>query len=55
MMFGMGIGFMILMPLLYTLLGFVFGILGAFLYNLLGKWIGGFEMEFEQDAPPPLR
>jgi hypothetical protein len=51
LMFGMGIGFMVMLPLLYAFLGFIFGILGAFLYNLLAKWIGGFALEFEQEAP----
>jgi hypothetical protein len=54
LMFGMGLGFMIMMPVLYTLLGFVFGVIGAWLYNLLARWIGGFEVEFEQEAPPPV-
>lgn len=28
--------------------GFIGGLLGAFIYNLLAKWIGGIEMEFEE-------
>lgn len=51
MAFGMGIGFMIAMPLIYAVMGFVFGVLGALLYNFLAKWIGGFEVEFEQQPP----
>jgi len=52
-MFGMGIGFLIFLPVLYAFLGFIFGVFGAFIYNLLAKWIGGFEMEFEQESAPP--
>jgi hypothetical protein len=50
MMFGMG--FMVCLPLLYAVMGFIFGVLGAWIYNLLSKWIGGFELEFETPAPP---
>jgi len=54
LMFGMGVGFMIFLPLLYALMGFVGGALCAWIYNLLARWIGGLEMEFEQPAPPPI-
>ena len=52
LMFGMGIGFMIFLPVLYAGIGFVFGVLSAWIYNLLTKWIGGLELDFEQSAPP---
>ena len=52
LMFGMGVGFMILLPVFYAVMGFVFGALSAFVYNLLAKWIGGLEFEFETKAPP---
>src|SRR2546430_2354614 len=42
-----GIVFAILMPLIYGFMGFVTGALGAFLYNLFSKWVGGFELEVE--------
>jgi hypothetical protein len=54
----MGIGFMMVLPFLYAAIGFVTGCLGAWFYNLLTKWIGGLEFEFEERmppaAPPPL-
>ncbi len=54
-MFGMGMGFLVFVPIFYAGLGFVFGVIGAFIYNLLAGWIGGFEMDFEQTTqPPPL-
>ena len=53
-MFGMGFGFMVCLPILYALMGFIFGVIGAFFYNLLGRWIGGFELEFEPVSPPPV-
>jgi len=52
-MLGMGVGFMLLLPVMYAVMGFIFGVLSAFVYNLLAGWIGGFSLQFEQDAPPP--
>ena len=54
LMLGMGVGAIIMLPLFYALMGFVFGILSAWVYNLLAKWLGGFELDFETQAPPPL-
>jgi hypothetical protein len=53
LMFGMGIGFMIFLPVMYAAFGFVFGALGAWVYNLLTRWLGGLDLEFESEAPPP--
>jgi hypothetical protein len=52
MFLGMGVGMIVVFPLIYTVMGFLAGVISAFIYNLLAKWIGGFEMEFEQPAPP---
>ncbi len=54
-----GVVFAIAMPILYGLMGFVTGAIGAGLYNLLAKWLGGFELELETQptgltAPYPL-
>ena len=54
LMFGMGVGFIIVLPVIYAVMGFIFGVIGAWVYNLLAKWMGGFEFEFEQLAPPVL-
>ncbi len=43
LIFGMGF----FMPIIYAVMGFFFGIVGAFLYNLVARWIGGFEVEVE--------
>ena len=40
-----GVVFAILMPVIYGVMGFVMGAIGALLYNLLAKWVGGFELE----------
>ena len=42
-----GIGFALFMPVLYGVLGFIAGLLGALLYNLFAKWVVGFELELE--------
>jgi hypothetical protein len=54
-----GIGFAILMPVFYGVLGFIAGLIGALLYNLFARWVGGFELELEARpgfaaAPYPL-
>lgn len=42
-----GIVFALILPLIYGVMGFVLGAIGAFLYNLIAKWMGGFELELE--------
>ena len=37
----------ILFPVAYGLMGFVMGAVGAALYNLIAKWIGGIEVELK--------
>ncbi len=46
-MMAFGAGFAIAMPFLYAGMGFVCGALGAFIYNIVAKWIGGIEVEVE--------
>jgi membrane associated rhomboid family serine protease len=54
-----GVVFAIFMPLLYGAFGFIGGAIGALLYNLFAKWVGGFELELEAKptvltAPYPI-
>ncbi len=42
-----GIGAIILLPIVYGLLGFVFSLLGAALYNLIAGWVGGIELDLQ--------
>ncbi len=59
MMFGLGMIFFA--PIMYAAMGFLCGVVGAWLYNLIAGWLGGFEVEFEQEKsreffpniPPP--
>lgn len=46
-MMAFGAGFALLVPLIYAALGFIFGALGALVYNVVAKWIGGIEVEVE--------
>jgi hypothetical protein len=46
-----GLFFVIFIPVVYGVLGFIFGLLSAALYNLISKWTGGFEFEFSDAAP----
>jgi len=40
---GLGIGGAIGMAILYPIFGFISGVIGAWLYNIVAKRIGGFE------------
>jgi len=42
---GMGFGAIIIAPIFYGVMGFIMGAIGAFLYNLAAKWVGGFKIE----------
>jgi hypothetical protein len=43
---GIGIAAIILLPIMYAVIGFLAGLIGAALYNLVAGWIGGIKMEF---------
>jgi hypothetical protein len=42
-----GIGAVILLPVFYGVLGFISGLIGAAIYNVVARVTGGLEMEFE--------
>jgi chromate transport protein ChrA len=53
------VGIAVLMPIFYGLMGFIVGLLGALLYNLFARWVGGFELQLEVQsqtltAPYPI-
>lgn len=43
-----GVGSVVFLPIFYGVLGFVFGLLTALLYNLVARFVGGIEVEIEQ-------
>ena len=47
-----GVFLAILFPVFYAVAGFLGGLIGAAVYNLVAKWTGGLEFEV-RDAPPP--
>jgi hypothetical protein len=40
---GAGLFMLVLMPVMYLVLGFLFSLLGAWIYNVIAASIGGFE------------
>jgi len=35
------------MPVIYGVMGFILGVLGSAIYNLIARWIGGIEVDVE--------
>jgi hypothetical protein len=44
---AMGAGAALFAPILYAMVGFISGIIGAVIYNVVAKWVGGIEVEVE--------
>lgn len=42
-----GIGAIIFLPIFYGIIGFISGVITAFIYNIVAKRIGGLEVEVE--------
>lgn len=40
---GPAIGAMLALPFIYLVVGFLFTLFGAWVYNLVAKWVGGIE------------
>ena len=38
-----GLGMLIIFPFAYLILGFIFTAIGAWVYNIAAKWVGGIE------------
>lgn len=45
---GFGIAGIIILPIMYAILGFVGGAIGAWIYNMCAEWIGGIKLEFKE-------
>jgi hypothetical protein len=41
---GIGIMFAIFIPIIYGIVGFIGGVIAAFIYNLVARWTGGLEI-----------
>ncbi|MGH7959223.1 MAG: DUF3566 domain-containing protein [Opitutaceae bacterium] len=44
---AMGAGAALFAPILYAVVGFIIGVIGAVIYNLVARWVGGIEVEVE--------
>ena len=44
---GLGFFGIIVLPIVFGIMGFVFGAIGALLYNLIARLIGGIEIELQ--------
>ena len=42
-----GAGAIIMLPIFYGVIGFIFSLIGAALYNLVAGWVGGVEVEMQ--------
>lgn len=51
--FGTWVGVIVMLPLFYGILGFIGGIITAWLYNIVTGWTGGIEMEFDTTNNTP--
>jgi Transmembrane domain of unknown function (DUF3566) len=40
--------FLIFMPIIYVVIGFIGGVIAAFIYNLVAKWTGGIEFTTQE-------
>lgn len=43
-----GVGSIIFFPIIYGILGFVGGLISAFLYNVIARFVGGIELDLDQ-------
>ena len=47
---GLGAVFVIFLPIVYAVMGFILGVITAFVYNLVAQWTGGIELTFSDVA-----
>lgn len=45
----LGVGAVIFIPLIYSVFGFIFGIILGWFYNVAAKWVGGLEVEIREE------
>ena len=56
-MASLGLVFVILIPVFYTILGFIGGVIAALVYNLIAKMTGGLEfttVDVASNVPPAI-
>jgi hypothetical protein len=50
---GSIVGFLLVLPLVYAAIGWAMGALGALVYNLVARFIGGLQLDLEHREPQP--
>jgi len=43
-----GLSMLIILPIAYGIMFFIVGIIGAWIYNLVAKWVGGLEIHLRE-------
>ncbi len=38
---------MVLFPIMYAVMGFLTGVIGGWVYNIVAKWVGGIQVDIE--------
>ena len=51
---ALGVVLALVMPVFHAGIGFVAGLLGSLIYNLIAKWLGGIEIELQPPQSPPI-
>ncbi|MGD0711016.1 MAG: DUF3566 domain-containing protein [Bacteroidales bacterium] len=44
---GLGFWAIIIFPIVYAIIGLIYGGLGAIFYNIIARWTGGIEIDFK--------
>jgi hypothetical protein len=44
-MVGLGVASIIIVPIMMAIMGFIMGAIGAFLYNVAAKYVGGVQLD----------
>ena len=52
---GMGIGSVIIFPVMYFIIGFIGGAITALVYNIVAGWTGGVEVTLDTAVPAESR